>query len=303
MTSRRTLLSALSLGLLPAGATFAAAGLTDPQAADQYAQIQRITLTQGWAEVHGVHYTGVQPGLGAGDRWSIMSNVNSDEVRHLTAMRAVVDRDDAVDVRRRLRTTPATPLRLLCAGDSITVGVGSVDGTGYRGWLAAELDRLDYAPTGLDVVVGGSGKMLDDLAAPIAAALAGGPTADPHLVLLAIGTNDSAWGNVATFGARFGGRLDAIHAAAPNAKVACAKISISHVRADPVRANAAVPANQAAINDAIATAVAARPGWTAWADMTRVAPEWLHDGGWHPGDAGYALMAREWLRLVTPWLP
>lgn len=260
--------------------------------------VQRIALTQGWALVHGVHYTGVQPGITG--QWPIMSAVNADEVRHLMAMRAIIDRDDAVDLRRRLRTAPATPVRILCAGDSITAGAGSTDGLGYRGWLAAMLDRMDYAPTGLDAVAGGNGAMLDDLTAPINAALA---AHTPDVVLLNVGTNDSAWGNPSTFQARYAARVDAILAAGPNVRVACAKISISHVRADPVRANSAVPANQATINNAIAAVVAARPARTVLADMTAIAPEWLHDGGWHPGDAGYARMARTWLTVIGAWLP
>lgn len=258
--------------------------------------IERINLTQAWSLVHGVHYTGTQPGTTS--RWAIMSAIRASEVLHLAAVKALIDRDNAADARRRTRGLPPVmvPIRVMVAGDSIAVGSGSTGistagGDGWRGWLAGELDRADYAVAGLDVVAGGVGKMLDDLAGPIAANLALGP----NVVILAIGTNDSAWGNPNTFGARHLAQVDAILNANPNLKVVCATIPISHDRAQLLFASppiATVQANQATINTAIRATVAARPSRVVLADMTPIGPEWLFDGGWHPGDGGYALMAR-----------
>jgi lysophospholipase L1-like esterase len=274
--------------------------LSDAQLNDQYLQVQRTTLTQGWADVHGVHFTGTQPGLSAGDRWSIMSNVNSDEVRNLGAMQAIADRDRAADLRRRLRALTGQvpqPAHILAVGDSITRGAGSVDGLGYRPWLQDLLDQRDINAS--ITLAGFDGATLDAVVPAVTAALA---AEDFDIALLAIGTNDSAWSSLTTFQSRYAALVDQILTDSPGVKVACAKISISHARADPVRANPAVTANQQQINTWIGQVVAARPRTTV-ADMSVIPPEWLHDGGWHPGNAGYARMAQIWVDAITPWLP
>lgn len=225
------------------------------------------------------------------------------EHANLAALQAV-DRRDADAALRRLARAAAgvstRPLRVLTVGDSITAGSGSVDGTGYRGWLTDQLDRADVTVT--EVPAHGGGLMVDTVQPLVTTALAGGPA--PDVALVAIGTNDSAWGNVAAYQGRLAALVDEILAAGPDVKVACARITISATWADPVRTDPGIPARQQQINAAVSAVVAARPGRTAVAGMDTIPSSWLSDGGWHPGDAGYLRMARIWTDAIPPsWLP
>src|SRR5690242_5889120 len=55
--------------------------------------------------------------------------------------------DDILVAIASLRPTPTRTTRILCVGDSITLGTGSTDGTGYRRYLTDLLGRRGIAPT------------------------------------------------------------------------------------------------------------------------------------------------------------
>lgn len=262
---------------------------------DQQAQ---VALTQGWMAQCKTE-TGLQPGLGT---WTFAITVNV----HICLegpLRAVEERDAAAALRAQIRElsgVPATPVTLIAAGDSITFGGNSVDGTGYRGYLADQLDQRGYAPS--IAPVGGNGQRLQDIHTPTVAAV----TSSTAVVILAIGTNDAEH-NDPTFQARYAALVDAILAASSTVKVLIAKIPVPGTFVGSVAFNTGNPSALVTkvntVNTAIAAVAAARVGGGRVAIVDAVPTPWLTDGGWHPGDAGYLWMARNWAAAIVPWLP
>lgn len=284
--NRRTFVLLLALVLLLLVPSSAAATATDDA-------VQRNALTMGWFGQGRDRTMPGQPGLDPAATFPLMPN--SERVD----MQAVTARDADADLRRRLRQlagTPTKPLRVLAAGDSITVGANSVDGTGYRGWLVDLLDRRDIAAT--VTLAGGNGLGLTSIASAVTAAL---PTVHPDVVLLAAGTND-AYGPVgAAWGATLGTLIDAILASSPTVRVIVAKITYTDVIW-----NAGMAANEQVINNYVGAAYLARQagGRVLLADMSVISSSWLsHGPGLHPGDIGYLYMARIWFAAMTPALP
>lgn len=221
-----------------------------------------------------------------------LSRYNLRAIGQRAAKLAVQAREDAVDLRRRLRLATgvqAAPCRILAVGDSITVGSGSADGTGYRGWLAAALDRRDVAAHTAMCAQGGG--TLRTVAPLVPAAL---EAHQPDVVLIHIGTNDAAQPDLTSWQSRHGALLDQILAWSPTVRVACALIQRSYP---------AWSASQVAINGWITSNVAARQatGRVAVADMTSWGQEHTSDGV-HPLEAGYVHMARVWAEAIAGWV-
>ncbi|MFE2912833.1 SGNH/GDSL hydrolase family protein [Kitasatospora indigofera] len=192
---------------------------------------------------------------------------------------------------RRVIEPPTASIPILCGGDSITVGESSADGTGYRGWLTDLLARRRITANLTTVAQGG--RTMREMAPVILAAL---PTAKPSVVLLAFGTNDVAQPDMTDWQARCGQLVDQILSSSPTVRVALARIAYSR---------AAWLANgEAAIDTAVDAVVAARKasGRVVAADMTVVPQRWTNEGV-HPLDAGYLMMAQQWLDAINPWLP
>jgi lysophospholipase L1-like esterase len=236
-------------------------------------------ITCGASEEGWTLYSGV-PWDPEVSRW----NLRVSEQR--TALRAVNARETAADLRRRLRAAAdvtAAPLTVLAVGDSLTAGATSADGTGYRGYLADLLDRRDYTATITSAAVGGY--TLRQIA-PQAVTAAG--QQQPDLVLIHIGINDAAQPDLGDWQGRLGTCVDQILAAAPDCKVAVARVQVPY----PTWIGDSVTGT---INPGVDAVVAARQasGRVAAADMTGWGQDHTSDGV-HPLDAGYLHMARVW---------
>lgn len=228
--------------------------------------------------------------------------------------------------------TNGTPCKILPFGDSITEGVKSSDGAGYRSQLfklivAAKqkvtftgsltngptqvsgqtFPRMHEGHAGWTIDPGysefsGYGGISSLVPSP---ALNGGP----HIVLLHIGANDLF---PTKDGAGMATRLDAlvekIAQNAPNALIVLAHITPvgstnnGHTQADVAAANAA----QMTYNSKIPTIIqshAARGQHVIGADMSKMPLTDLTTASVHPNDQGYAYMASIWYAAIKDLLP
>ncbi|MEU1122213.1 ricin-type beta-trefoil lectin domain protein [Streptomyces sp. NPDC005899] len=188
---------------------------------------------------------------------------------------------------------PSTPLRVMPLGDSITWGVGSSTGNGYRGplWdeLAADGHPLDFVGTSRGGSMsdpdneGHNGYKIHQIAALADASLT---RYRPNVVTLEIGTNDLNEGyQVSTATARLRSLVDRITAAVPDATVLVASLVVS--------TSGSEEQYRAAYNQAIPQIVGAAQAagkHVAYVDMSGLTAADLVDA-LHPGDAGYRKMA------------
>ena len=196
---------------------------------------------------------------------------------------------------------PAPPLlRIMPLGDSITYGVGSTDGSGYRARLADRLTaaglRVDFVgsrdagPPGADRDnEGHSGWTISRMARRVDRWLA---AYRPDVVLLHIGTNDVRTDRYRAGAAkRLGVLLNRIRRDRPSAHLLVARIAGSRR-----------PGLQRRIdvyNRGVARLVAARGDpRMRLVDQAAVRAPWLH-----PNDAGYAAMADAWFAALTAAVP
>ncbi|MFE2911258.1 SGNH/GDSL hydrolase family protein [Kitasatospora indigofera] len=200
-------------------------------------------------------------------------------------------RDTLTTVLQHLGIAEAGIVDILAAGDSITVGTGSTDGTGYRGWLPSILARQGVTPR--FTVVAEGGRTMREMTPAILAAL---PTAKPSIVILAFGTNDAAQPDLTDWAGRCGTLVDQILASDPKVRVVVVR---------PALSRATWLANgEATVDAAVDQVVASRRagGRVVSADLTAVPARMLSDGV-HPFDSGYLLMAEVLAAAITPWLP
>ncbi|MFF5426828.1 MULTISPECIES: ricin-type beta-trefoil lectin domain protein [unclassified Streptomyces] len=195
---------------------------------------------------------------------------------------------------------PDTPLRVMPLGDSITWGVGSSTGNGYRGplWdrLAADGHPVDFVGTGRAGSMsdpdneGHSGYLIEQIATLADAALT---RYRPNVVTLHIGTNDlNNSHQVPTATARLKSLVNQVTAAAPDATVLVASLVVSTSGSEEqYRAayNRAVPG--------IVSEAQAAGKRVAYVDMSGLTTADLADA-LHPNDAGYRKMADAFHRGV-----
>jgi lysophospholipase L1-like esterase len=215
-------------------------------------------------------------------------------------------------------------------GDSITYGVGSKAGGGYRlpllrranaeGKRVTFVGRGSSGPAGIGPADAGpasdpfprghegySGYTIDPCPARpgisplVADAIAAGR---PHVILLMIGTNDiGASNDVAGAPARLGLLLDRIGSAAPAALLVVAEITPSDD--DPFN-HAAVAYNRGVREEVVRRA--ARGAHVVGVDMYAAFTEdpgyrtTLLDDGLHPNDRGYARMADVWWGAIRAYV-
>ncbi|MER6572268.1 ricin-type beta-trefoil lectin domain protein [Streptomyces sp. NPDC001093] len=192
----------------------------------------------------------------------------------------------------RAAAAPA-PLRLMPLGDSITWGVGSPSGNGYRGFLwnelSAEGHALDFVGSGRNGTMsdpdneGHSGWLIDQITGIADSVLAG---YRPNVITLEIGTNDLN-GNyqIPTAADRLRALIDRITEDAPDATVLLGTVIIS--------TSGTEEANRPAFNaklPAIVQAEQAAGKHVRLVDMSALTTADLSDP-FHPNDNGYRKMA------------
>ncbi|MFD0020655.1 ricin-type beta-trefoil lectin domain protein [Streptomyces sp. NPDC058382] len=187
----------------------------------------------------------------------------------------------------------ASALRLMPLGDSITDGVGSSTGNGYRGPLWDELSANGYS---LDFVgtsragsmedpdnEGHSGWRIDEIASIADASLS---RYRPNVVTLMIGTNDLGQDyQVPTAPDRLDSLIDQVVADAPDATVLVASLTVS--------TNPTIEANRGGYNQRIPGMVQEKQAagkHVRYVDMGGLTTGDLADG-LHPNDTGYRKMA------------
>jgi lysophospholipase L1-like esterase len=186
-----------------------------------------------------------------------------------------------------------TPLRVMPLGDSITWGVGSSTGNGYRGplWnmLAADGHPVDFVGTLRGGSMsdpdneGHSGYRIDQIAA-----LADAPLTRyrPNVVTLHIGTNDLQGASEAdTAIARLKSLVHQITADVPDATVLVASLVVSTSPSEEQHRGAYNQAVPRIVSDAQAAGK-----HVAYVDMSSLTTADLADP-LHPNDAGYRKMA------------
>ncbi|MGC5396554.1 ricin-type beta-trefoil lectin domain protein [Streptomyces sp. DT20] len=187
----------------------------------------------------------------------------------------------------------ASALRVMPLGDSITDGLGSSTGNGYRGPLWDELSAKGYS---LDFVgtsragsmtdpdnEGHSGWRIDQIASIADASLS---RYRPNVVTLMIGTNDLGQNyQVPTAPDRLNSLIDQVVADAPDATVLVASLTVS--------TNPTIEANRGGYNQRIPGMVQAKQAagqHVRYVDMGALTTGDLADG-LHPNDVGYRKMA------------
>lgn len=175
----------------------------------------------------------------------------------------------------------STRYTILPLGDSITLGVASTSGTGYRGPLAALAPAIVFTGSqGTPPLLheGHSGWRIDQLAAIAQTTMA---TYRPAYVLLHAGTNDTVQGyTAASMLTSMAQLLDTL---------AAAQVLLALIPITPY-ATAAQQAQEQAYDDGLPALAATRPT-VRIVDMR--ATEISADGV-HPDDAGYEQMAAVW---------
>lgn len=187
----------------------------------------------------------------------------------------------------------ATPLRVMPLGDSITWGIGSSTGNGYRSFLSDRLvssgHSVDLVGSGRDGTMadpdheGHSGLRIDQIASLVDSVMA---RYRPNVVTLEIGTNDLGQQyQVPTAPDRLRSLVDQITRAAPDATIVLGSVIISTSSTEePLRGpfNAAIPG--------IVQSAQAAGKHVQYADMGALNVGDLSDA-LHPNDSGYRKMA------------
>lgn len=192
-------------------------------------------------------------------------------------------------------------------GDSITFGIGSSDGGGYRLPLWNDLlaqhihvhfvGSLQQGPDTFDTEnEGHSGWRIDQIARHVVTWL---HEYRPQIVLLHIGTNDIAH-NYALARApdRLSSLIDEIASADPGVRIFVALII-------PCFRNAFTLAQTAIYNQAIPALVRSkfeRGVYVQSVDMQGIPATSMLRSGLHPNDAGYKQMATIWMNALLPLL-
>ncbi|MFE2407135.1 SGNH/GDSL hydrolase family protein [Kitasatospora sp. NPDC059408] len=270
---------------------------TGPYSPDTAQAVATGSTAAGWIEQAGNGSTT--------DVWA--TRYNFEVMQGQLGLLACGQRDSMMRLRKALLPTPATQVKILCAGDSITWGYGSADRQGYRAWLADLIDQQRVHPVMSNVSY--PGWKLSDLQPQMASALS---TSQPDIVLLNIGTNDH---DTTVFtSAAYGALVDQILAFSPTVKVAVALVPISQADSNLISyeqaANNVIQAtyNARSTNPRVTLVDLTQVNTAQWCrdnlnnGITPPPGRWTFDGV-HPSDAGYLTMARMWANAVQPWVP
>lgn len=199
-------------------------------------------------------------------------------------------------------------LRVMPLGDSITAGVGSSTGDGYRLDLArymVEVQQL-YTAQWVGSQTGGtqsnprheghSGWRIDQLSEQVNGWMA---TYQPDVVLLDAGTNDARQGASAdVMAARMAELIGRITSASPTVRVVVGDLIPNWYGTYSDVASVA----QQRFNEQLPQIVSAAGPRVSLARMSAAVPSGLLPDGVHPGDTGYRYMAWTWWRCMGPLL-
>ncbi|KAL8865868.1 MAG: hypothetical protein Q9174_006648, partial [Haloplaca sp. 1 TL-2023] len=205
-------------------------------------------------------------------------------------------------LRRRQAIGNGVDLRILPLGDSITFGMGSSDGNGYRlllsNLISKDGNRLNY----IGSVKSGSMPNKNNEGWPgaqiNAIGVKGRPTyrQRPNVVLLMAGTNDITKQNgVGKAPECLEGLIGEINVACPDAVILVATIPVlNHPIARPNLTNDKPDAYNAAVRADIEK-MAKSGKHVALVNMSSVTPAQINEAdGTHPTDEGYAVIASAW---------
>ncbi|MFJ8751655.1 GDSL-type esterase/lipase family protein [Streptomyces sp. NPDC102441] len=202
-------------------------------------------------------------------------------------------------------TGPSQPdIRLMSAGDSITYGVGSSDGNGYRKQLYDDLEAAQLHPDFVGSNASGSmsdpqhdgnrGWVIDQIAEP---AVQDAASMRPNVMTLMAGTNDVYYqkgGAVADAPARLGRLIDRVQKGSPGISIVVATLV-------PVKNDPSAMQRRNAYNEAVRALVKDRQAEgqkIMLADFGPMSEDMLHDT-LHPNDRGYTYMAERWFEAIT----
>jgi lysophospholipase L1-like esterase len=213
------------------------------------------------------------------------------------------------ECRARAGVTPASTVKVMCCGDSITAGLMSSDNWGYPGWMIDLLDRQNIAME-LSYTAHG-GWYVTDVLANIQANLA---TAQPQIVTVHIGTNDAAAGPNSSYQANYTQLINDILAAPSVEGVVCALIPIAQAVSSTYQTgmencNTIVSNIVTGMNNPRVVVADLRTchesTWNAvdtWPGVASPPGRWTMDG-MHPYDAGCIKTAEHLLQAAMPWIP
>ena len=198
-------------------------------------------------------------------------------------------------------------IKIMPLGDSITYGVGSSTGGGYRlqlwddlrvrGFPVDFVGSVKRGPASFDRENEGlPGWKINQIAAKVVTWLM---TYRPNIILLHIGTNDFFKNDdPAQAPARLSHLLNLITTTLPGVTVIVAQIlplpRSARLNAEVVAYNAAIPG--------IVQADVAQGKHVHYVDMYDAVPPSMLPDQIHPNDAGYSLMAKVWLYALLPIL-
>lgn len=227
--------------------------------------------------------------------------------------------------------TNGAPCRILPFGDSITEGVGSTDGAGYRSQLfklivAADrkttfVGSLSKGPTTVSGATfprsheGHPGWTIDPGISEFSgyggiSSLVPSPALNgaPHIILLHIGANEFFTKDKATISARLEALIEKLAQNAPDALIVVAQHTPignsngGHTQAQTDAANAARLAYIGKI-PAIIQAQVAKGRHIIGVDMSKMPLSGLTASSMHPNNQGYAYMADIWYAGIKDLLP
>jgi lysophospholipase L1-like esterase len=207
----------------------------------------------------------------------------------------------------QLVSANSTRIKIMPLGDSITYGVGSSTGGGYRLQLWNDLRARGFAIDFVGSVLTGPasfdreneglpGWKINQIAAKVVNWLM---TYRPSIILMHIGTNDIFKNDdPAQAPIRLSHLLNLITSTLPGVTVIVAQIlpllRSARLNAEVVAYNATIPR--------IVQAEVAQGKHVHYVDMYDAVPPSMLPDRIHPNDAGYAVMAKVWLYALLPLL-
>lgn len=213
------------------------------------------------------------------------------------------------ECRGRAGVVPASTVKIMACGDSITAGLMSSDNWGYPGWMVDLLDRQNISMD-LSYTAHG-GWYVTDLLANIQANLT---AVQPEIVTVHIGTNDASGGPNSGYQANYTQLINDILAAPSVKGVICALIPIAQAvtpayqtgmaNCNTIVSNIVTGLNNPKVVLADLTA-AHESTWNSvdtWPGVASPPGRWTMDG-MHPYDAGCIKTAEKLLAAMQQWIP